>query len=144
MDVIKIETKEEYDLCIKRGFEPLFDDRFELSFNVRDMAQKEQVGFITGHKDRVKSNERFYRIMWAHKDHICEECGLPLEHYSSTFISHIFSRGAFPEMAYDVRNVNILCARCHRKWETGNRDKMKITAKNTLLQSVLKHDYMKI
>lgn len=86
-------------------------------------------------------NGKFYRWVWEHKAHRCEECLRPLEHYSATFVSHILTRGAHPAMAHDPRNTNILCLSCHNEWENGKREAMRIYPKNKARADALKKEY---
>jgi hypothetical protein len=139
MDNYHITEKEEYDYCVQHGIEPLIDDRFTIDINLRVELQKELFG-----KDIKKANQRFFKWIWQHKEHVCEECQRPLQFYSATFCSHILSRGAHPEMATDGRNINILCFNCHQQWETGKREKMRIFEKNQKTIELLKSEYSKL
>ena len=133
----KIETREQYDVLRQRGCEPLTDKRLEIDHSLRVSIQRELFG--RGHTPA--ENGRFYRWVWAHKPHFCEECGKPLGAYSATYISHIISRGAAPEKSHDPRNTNILCFRCHSTWENGRREQMRIYEKNQKTIELLKNEY---
>lgn len=135
--MIEIETREEYDLCRKNGLEPLLDKRFAIDIRLRVEIQRERFG--KGHTP--SENERFYRWMWEHKPHICEECMRPLRGYSATYVSHILTRGAHPEAAHDPRNVNILCFQHHAMWENGSRELMRIYGKNCKTIDKIKQEY---
>lgn len=137
MERLKIETRKDYKEAKSYGFEPLVDDRFEMAHSLRVEVQKEVFG--DGHTPA--ENEKFYRWVWDHKPHICEECMKPLNGYSATYVSHILSRGAYPEMAHDPRNCNVLCFHHHAQWENGNRETMRINRSNQNLISKLKSDY---
>ena len=54
---------------------------------------------------------------------------------------NILSRGSHPEMAYDIRNINILCYKHHAQYENGDRESMRIFAKNEIIISELKKEY---
>lgn len=137
MERLKIETRKDYKEAKSYGFEPLVDDRFEMAHSLRVEVQKELFG--DGHTPA--ENEKFYRWVWDHKPHICEECMKPLNGYSATYVSHICSRGSEPMMAHDPRNVNILCFRCHAKYENGNRESMRIWRKDERIKVTLKQEY---
>ena len=137
MDTIRIDTREEYDYCIKRGYEPLIDWRFTMDIHLRVSVQRELFG--TGHSPA--ENERFYRWCWDHYAHYCHETMRPLWDYSAVYVSHILTRGAHPEMAHDPRNVNILCFEAHNRWENGNRKSMRIYESNQLIIETLKSEY---
>lgn len=137
MEPIWIDTRELYDYCRTRGFEPLIDKRFRMDIRLRVSIQRELFG--TGHTPA--ENERFYRWCWDHYPHICAETMRPLKQYSATYVSHILTRGAHPEMAFDPRNVNILCFEMHNKWENGKRETMRIYRGNQLIIEQLKKEY---
>jgi len=139
----QINERWEYDYIKNRGFEPLTDiEHFSLPIRLRLQIQREEFGNSYISKgDVVSGNERFYEYVWENKAHYCEECLRPLHNYSSVYISHILSRGAFPEMAHDPRNVNILCFRCHETWENGKRQEMRIYNNNLQTIGTLKKEY---
>lgn len=138
IEPVLIETREQYDLCRAHGFEPLLGLRlFPMEIHLRVSIQRELFG--SGHTPQ--ENERFYRWCWEHRPHICEETMRPLRQYSATFISHILTRGAHPEMAHDPRNVNILSFEAHGRWENGDRENMRIYQKNLLTIKQLREEY---
>lgn len=140
MEPFVIDTREQYDLCRAHGIEPLIDRRFAMEIRLRVSIQRELFG--RGHTP--EENEKFYRWCWEHKPHICEECMRPLHHYSATYVSHILTRGAHPEMAHDPRNVNILCFDHHSTWENGSRENMRIYRSNVFTIEQLKKEYGEI
>lgn len=140
MEPIVIDTRELYDYARKRGYEPLIDRRFAVEINLRVSIQRELFG--TGHTP--EDNESFYRWCWDHYPHICEETMRPLRQFSATYVSHILTRGAYPEMAHDPRNVNILCFEMHNKWENGDRENMRIYRRNLLTIMQLKNEYRNV
>lgn len=137
---ILIEDLECYKYAKNKGYEPLTDKRFEMPIKVRIDVQRYLFG--TGHTPA--ENERFYRYCWELYPHICEECMRPLTQFSATYISHIRTRGAFPEAAHDVRNVNILCFKHHNQWETGNRKAMRIYPGNVQTIEQLTKEYNEV
>lgn len=137
---ILIEDIECYKYAKNKGYEPLTDKRFEMPIKVRVDVQRYLFG--TGHTPA--ENERFYRYCWDLYPHICEECMRPLTQFSATYISHIRTRGAFPEAAHDVRNVNILCFKHHNQWETGNRKAMRIYPGNVQTIEQLTKEYNEV
>lgn len=136
LEPVKINTRKDYEMAKGYGFEPLVDNRFELEHNLRVEIQKELWPDHT-----PGSNERFYKFCWTHKKHICEECMKPLKAYSAVHVSHILTRGAYPEMAHDCRNVNILCLDCHNRWENKDRENMRIYGVNEYTIEQLKDEY---
>ncbi len=134
-----INTKEEYQEAVKRGFEPLLDMRFKMTIRLRVEIQTELFG--RGRIDTMRANEKFFRWVWNHKPHYCEETMKPLKTYSAVYCSHILTRGAFPEMATDPRNINLLCLEMHNRWENGDRERMRIYWKNKKTIELLKQEY---
>ena len=139
-----VKTREEYEALKKRGFELLFGNKnLWLDINLRKEIQEE----IFGRGNHQEANQKYYKMAWEHnlgyngQGHYCEECHKPLMKYSATYVSHILPRGAYPEMAYDLRNHNILCAECHRKWESSKREEMHIYNKNQATINTLKREY---
>ena len=75
---------------------------------------------------------------------VCENCGKPIRYPWATNVSHILTRGAHPEMAFDCRNINILCMECHQLWEhktTRNRLRLWFVEKNERTIEMLKKEY---
>nr|DAK17588.1 MAG TPA: NinG protein [Caudoviricetes sp.] len=137
---ILIEDIECYKYAKSKGYEPLTDKRFEMPIKVRIDVQR----YLFGAGHTPAENERFYRYCWDLYPHICEECMRPLTQFSATYISHIRTRGAFPEAAHDVRNVNILCFKHHNQWETGNRKAMRIYPGNVQTIEQLTKEYNEV
>lgn len=141
MLVHPISTREEYDYCVKRGYEPLCEDawRFPMAHSLRVAVQKEKFG-----GNNAEGNQKFYKFCLHHKPLYCEECGKPITHPSAINVSHILTRGAHPEMAHDCRNVNILCFEHHNVWEHATTRKgMRIYDQNMRTIKILKEEYNK-
>lgn len=145
MDKILLTTQPEYDLVVSRGFQPLLPNRFfRLDIKLREAIQKQMFGHcIRGRgSDIMAANDRFFHWVWEHKPHICEECMKPLRSYSAVHCSHILTRGAYPEMAFDPRNINILCFEHHTMWEDATkRSSMRIYISNLRTIKILKSEY---
>lgn len=137
----EITTREEYDMLIARGIDPFFGRWFYIEENLRRAILKEKFP-----KNTEENNIKFYHWVWeGRKQHYCSECMRPLERYSSSYVSHRFSRGSHAEMAYDPRNTDILCQRCHNKWENPiTREKMKIFPKAKKEMEELNKTYQKL
>ena len=131
-----ITTLAEYRQVQAKGIEPLFGNN--LNMPLRKEIQKS----LFGEGNHATNNGKFYKWVWQHRPHICEECMKPIRTYSATHISHILTRGAHPEMAYDPRNVNILCKTHHDMWEDATRRfGMRILERNNETIDRLKKDY---
>lgn len=144
MEPILLTDREEYQFVTDRGFCPLLDyKRFTMDIRLRVEIQRELFGHcITGRGANIMAaNERFFRWVWEHKPHRCEETLKPLANYSAVYCSHILTRGAYPEMAHDPRNINILSFECHNRWENGDRETMRIYPGNTRLIELMKTEY---
>lgn len=117
-----------------------------MDIRLRVEIQRELFGHcITGRGANIMAaNERFFRWVWEHKPHRCEECLKPLRNYSAVYCSHILTRGSFPEMAHDARNINILCFEHHSCWENGDRERMRIYPENMRLIELMKAEYQQL
>ena len=135
--LIDIENMAEYEYCVGRGLNPLLNPMFNVDINLRVEIQRSLFGPITEH-------EKFFRWIWEHKPHHCEECLKPLHHYSAVYCSHILTRGAHPEMAHDCKNINIVCFAHHSQWENGNRQTMRIYEKNMRIIEKLTNEYLQL
>jgi hypothetical protein len=136
----------EYDLCKSRGFEPLLDlIRFKMDIDVRIQVQREMFGGSSLNKgDVALGNQRYYIWCWDNKQHFgkCQNCFKPLPGYAAAYVSHIESRKKRPEFAYDVRNSNILCLKCHQTWENPELCKfMAIYRENQIIIKLLNEEY---
>lgn len=138
-----IETKKEYRVVQERGYEPLLCSFLDIDINLRVQIQRELFGMPEiGKKNIPQANQKFYKWVWNHKPHYCEEFMTPLDTYSAVFISHIFTKGGFPEMAHDPRNTNIFSFKAHQMWENPEqRKKMRIYYENLQVMEKLKNDY---
>ena len=110
--MVEITNREDYDALLKRGIDCLYDKRYHLEIGLRREIQREKFG-----KNDDAGNAKFYAYCIRHFPHVCENCGKPIEHPWATNVSHILSRGSFPQGAHDCRNTNILCWECHELWE---------------------------
>lgn len=131
---ISIKDIAEYNYCLKRGLNPLLSAICDIDINLRIELQHKMFPTI----------EKFYKWVWDNKPHYCEETLRPLHNYSAVYVSHILTRGAHPEMALDPRNTNILCYEMHNAWEFGDREKMRIFAKNQRTVEKLKQEYSRL
>lgn len=113
MERIALTTIAEYEECKKYGFEPLVDRRF----TIEPKLKREIITKLFGSGNTEQQNERFFRWIWAHKPHYCEECLRYLPEYSAVYCSHILSRGSHPEFAYYPENIQILCFQHHNQFE---------------------------
>lgn len=133
-------TWNEYKFVVERGFCPLLDTKnFKMDIRLRVEVQQETFG--RGIIATDEANGKFYRWCWEHMPHICEETLKPLKKYSAVYCSHILTRGAYPEIATDPRNINMLCFEAHRRWEVGDRENMRIFQKNLKTIELLKSEY---
>ena len=145
MEKINIDDRESFDYVLSRGYQPLLDRRFSIDIVLRVQIQREIFGHcITGRGDIPAANERFFRWVWEHKPHQCEETMRPLANYSAVYCSHILTRGSHPEIAHDPRNINILSFESHNRWENGDRQNMRIYPGNMRLIELMKKEYQSL
>lgn len=70
---------------------------------------------------RKKTGEAalFHRL-WQERPHYCAHCGKHLEDPPRSFyFSHVKGKGAHPELRLDPDNIQLLCFRCHDKYDNG-------------------------
>ena len=133
---IQVNTLEDYKSCLNYGLNnPLIDS---LTYNVPIESR------IEIQNQLFKNDIQFYKYCWNYLPHFCQETGLKLRTYSASFVSHILSRGAFPEMRFDIRNVNILSLPQHHKWESELKVEMYIYKKNQATIMMLKNEYRQL
>lgn len=136
---IKIRSRDEYDYCLTRGYEPLVNFLFYVDIKLRIELQNELFS-----RQSPENDIKFYNWVWENKLHYCEETGRELFGYSAKFISHILSRSGYTEYRYDGRNTNILNVKPHGKWDYGKESekrKMKIWRSNQKIIQLIKSDY---
>ena len=141
METYRINNLKEYNHARKYGFHPFIDKDYVMDINVRYDLQKE---IFKTSKSLRNCDIKFYKYCWSVLDHYCQESGLYLREYSAVYISHILSRGAYPEMRWDIRNVNILSFKAHQLWEFGTneqKENMKIWTMNNEIMNCLKTEY---
>jgi len=126
-----INSLEGFKMAKEYGFNAFLDRHFDMDIKIRVEIQNSM----------FKSDAMFYRYCWNNLPHYCEESGMKLMNYSATFVSHILSRGAYPEMRFDIRNINILTFESHKKWESHQKKEMHIFNKNQKTIKLLKHEY---
>lgn len=116
-------------------------------------------GFLKGHepikpqpiakvsdkrKKTMKEDKNYYRLAIAQSivknkgKCVCEECGVLIVEPSGMNVSHILSKGAWPEYYHHALNHNILCVKHHYQWEFGDKKSMKIYPANQILIEQIK------
>ena len=150
IDPIVISTIEEYEYCLQRKVNPLFyHPLVKLEINLRIHLQEHLFGSPKFSDNRIViANDKFYHYCWNNSSMLCENCGELLyklrnidQAYSATWVSHILSRGGYPEYAHDPRNHNILCGRCHGKWESTSNFEMGIFNRNQIIIREIRSEY---
>jgi hypothetical protein len=140
---MRIKSVEEYRETRDRvKAEPMISLYYEIDLEVRIKIQRSLFGHPCPANDY-----KFYRYAWNIKIDYCEETNQPLHHYDARCISHIITKGAHPEMRYDLRNYNKVIPYIHNIWEYGTteeRSKLKIFWKNKPVIEKLMNEYQKI
>ena len=78
-------------------------------------------------KETIKKDNEFYSKIWKKCNGKCEECNKDLGiTFNKSYISHILSKGAYPSLRHNEKNINVLCFECHQQWEFGDRKEMRI------------------
>lgn len=88
MEPILLTERYEYEYCVARGYEPLLDIRnFRLDIRLRVEIQRELFGHcVLGRGDIPVANQRFFRWVWEHKPHRCEETLRPLHNFRQRIV----------------------------------------------------------
>src|SRR5210317_1451800 len=88
-----------------------------------------------------KKDKEWYEECWNSSQKKCMECGLVIRHFHPMFISHIITKGSFPQLRNHPRNFMIYCMNCHQQWEFGNRKAMKTYDEAQRITEELKREY---
>lgn len=93
-----------------------------------------------------KDDDVFFKGVWEHRSHRCEECGQGLgDIMSRYFMAHILSKGSYPAFRHDPRNIVILCPDHHNqldgKFEGKTKDDMRIAEGLEEIREELKQEY---
>jgi hypothetical protein len=134
---LRLETWVDYEAALRASSwrHPLIDPRIEMPLELRQQIEQ------TFYRDK----NGFYRWQWQTRNpKACEECNHPLGRYDATWVSHILSRGAHPNMTLDSRNANLLCAWHHAQWENRLKEPnthMQIYSRNQIIIAQLYADH---
>ena len=128
-----------FGLCLICNNERLKRSKVKSGVNTPKKKKNSSTAIKNTSIDKIRADEEFYERCFNNSDHKCEECGaqLPEEFRDDSGkiiarwqYSHIVPKSIADELRHDISNINILCLKCHRKWENGDRESMKIYAKN--------------
>ena len=125
-------------LCKKCNNIRLYGNAFGKKYDFKKSKPRK----ISSNKNvKINKDEEFYLKCFNQSNHVCEECGVELPNYfrdannkvvARYQYSHIVPKSIAPNLRYDINNVNILCLKCHQKWENGDKKSMKIYEKNKI------------
>lgn len=54
--------------------------------------------------------KQLYREIWQERTHICAVCNYPINKPLAHVFSHVYSKGARPDLKYDKRNIQLWCS----------------------------------
>lgn len=77
-----------------------------------------------------EKDDALNKEIWDTRKHECFECGrwLAVSPPPKGYFSHVHSKGSRPDLRHEPRNIVLHCfPKCHRTWETGNRESMPRT-----------------
>ena len=74
----------------------------------------------------VRKEKKIFLEIWNERSHSCIECSRKISRPSAINFSHYLSKGAFPELRFEKKNIDILCSDCHFRFEFNDRKNMKI------------------
>ena len=61
-----------------------------------------------------------YHLHWRSKEHKCESCGKYLGRENKTYFhDHLLEKNKYPNFAYELWNLYLVCFECHDKKTRG-------------------------
>jgi len=144
-------TNKKYCLCDNCNFIRLHGkNKFEYELDKqrnKSIVKKKKSSVISNlkqeridkRKEELRLDEEVYYEVFCSQPNKCAECETELPDIfrdSNGFVidryqySHILSKGAYPEFRRNKKNFNRLCQRDHTRWESGDRENMKIFKMN--------------
>lgn len=69
-----------------------------------------------------------YRQIWDERPRVCKVCGYPISTPLAHVFSHVYSKGAHPELKYERRNIELWCSTLIRS--DGNRGCHELSHEN--------------
>lgn len=64
----------------------------------------------------------FYKFVWKHREHFCEECGKELRELKRDHMHHLLPKrngaGGYPYFRHEEMNIALLCWNCHQAAES--------------------------
>lgn len=112
------------------------------------LSKKKAIGHSEKRSAEIDNDDEFYKKVWEHREHICEECGIHLgELYiddkgrvvNRFMFAHILSKGSYPKLRRVEKNVVLLCMKDHDILDHGDKASMKI---NTILKDTISELYL--
>lgn len=65
-----------------------------------------------------------FLAIWQVRPHICTNCKAFLgDEPIPAFFAHIKSKGAYPELRLQPKNIMLLCFECHREYDQGTKER---------------------
>jgi len=61
-----------------------------------------------------------FRAIWETRPHKCTVCKSGIKEATPSNFAHILSKGSYPSLRLLDRNIEILCADCHYKFDFGD------------------------
>jgi hypothetical protein len=131
VEVAKMKSKSKSNKVYQLKRTPLKSSKSEL----KRSRIKSRPETIKKRKEILKKDRELYFKVFSSRPRYCEECGVELpdrfEDDDGNIImieqySHRVSKGANPFLRHKVENIDLLCGRCHDRWEFGDRENMKI------------------
>lgn len=96
---------------------------------------------IKKRKKAATGEREVFLQIWNERPHRCQCCGAWLgDEPRPIFFSHLLSKGAYPSLRLEPRNIWLKCERCHTTWEFGSRSAPEFAEANNKADS-LKQEY---
>lgn len=131
----KLIVNKKYGLCIECNYFRIHGETPIQAAIKREKEQEKEKNRIKWQKQKEAPKKKrkatgelkMFKEIWEERSHFCQNkmCGRYLgENLMPIFFSHRKSKGAYPALRLCKDNIDLLCAECHQKWETGKRSEI--------------------
>lgn len=91
-------------------------------------------------KKKKSGQKELFIEIWNERPHVSEVSGKPLREFDVRYFSHILTKGAYPSMKLNKRNIILMTPEEHHEWEFTDRSHLK-WEKFKQLELALKMEY---
>lgn len=96
------------------------------------------------YKRKASGEGEMFLKIWSERKHICSCCDKKLgDELNVSYMSHLLSKGAYPSLRLDERNIMIKCTECHYEYGNGNKNQEKFKVANEITDKLRLEYYSK-